>query len=196
MTLSYEFTKFVLFPGLRASFHQRQNHCRDFGSNDLPHRETHHTQGHQARKHFSGQGLPHQGKSHTMACNTFVILTTCMWSHINVSMLSPVFSRSQTSAWPPARHGANSQKRNLAGRVARGNQLGQEAPAHWATWPLSTWRVYTRCPLRSLTSTASRLWFGSSSQSKSHMQVSSDAETGTSPKTIQVLSWITVRGCF
>lgn len=61
--LSGEQANLFLFLGLCATLHQGQDHFRDSGSNGVPLRETHHTQGPEARKHFSGQGLSHQGTS-------------------------------------------------------------------------------------------------------------------------------------
>lgn len=74
-------------PGQCANIHQGQNHLRDFGRDGVPHREPRHTQGHQARKHFSGQGFSHQGIIHIEAHDIFVILTASMYSRGNQSIL-------------------------------------------------------------------------------------------------------------
>lgn len=98
--------------------------------------------------------------------------SACVCDLHNPRLTSLCFSRLRTLASPPARHGVNSQRRSHAGRVVWAGRMGREAQARWATWLLSIWRVYTQSPLRSQMSTALRLWSGSSSQAKSHMQVS------------------------
>lgn len=82
--------KLFQFLGLCATFHQGQDHFRDFGSDGVSHRETRHTHGHQARKHISGQGLPHQGILHTVVHDTSIILPACMYNHGNQSVFTSV----------------------------------------------------------------------------------------------------------
>lgn len=104
-----------------------------------------------------------------------------MFSHGYLVVFISAITRLQTSAWPRAKHGADSQRKSPAGKVRRAAQLEWEGPARWATWLLSTWRASIQPPLRNQMSTALLSWFGSSSQGKSHMQVSCSAETCSSP---------------
>lgn len=54
---------------------------------------------------------------------TLPIPPACTNSHVRSSIFAFVFPRLQTWAWPSARPGANSPRRSLGGRVAKGNQL-------------------------------------------------------------------------